>query len=120
MKKQLKIVAQQKKEPIETNIRCFSSDQTREKNNVICLFLQEAYDIISEEELEKPTAKIEPADARSKHAESWKIINQITARKSVKQAIIKGSSKEDRIKKWYDQFQNVLGKYPVVANESHQ
>lgn len=79
-----------------------------------------AYGIISEEELDKPIAKIEPADARSKHAESWKLVNQIAARKSVKQAIIKANSKEDRIKKWYNQFQNLLGKCPMVANDSHQ
>ena len=54
---------------------------------------------------------------KSKHAESWRLINQITGRKSVKQAIIKADSKEDRIKKWYSHFQNLLGKEPSVTGE---
>lgn len=62
-------------------------------------------------------AKVESADARSKHAESWKIINQITGSKPVKQAIIQTKSKEDRIKKWYNHFQNSLWTELMVSNE---
>ena len=53
-------------------------------------------------------AKEESADVRSKQAVSWKLINQITGRKSVKQAVIKTNSKEDQIRKWYNLFQNLL------------
>ena len=79
--------------------------------------LQKAYDTISEEDLDKLIAEVESADAKSKHAESWKLINEITGRKSVKQAIIKANSKEDRIKKWYSHFQKLLGKEPEVIGE---
>lgn len=57
-------------------------------------------------------AKEESADVRSKQVVSWKLINQITGRKSVKQAVIKTNSKEDQIRKWYNLFQNLLRKGP--------
>ena len=79
--------------------------------------LQKLYDTLSEEELDKLIAKVESADARSKRAESWKLVNQITGRKSMKEAITKANSKEDYIKKWYNHFQNLLGKGPKVATE---
>ena len=54
--------------------------------------------------------EVENADARSKHGESWKLINNITGRKTVKRGIIKGNSTEERIKKWYNHFHNLLCK----------
>ena len=79
--------------------------------------LQKAYDTISEEELNKLIAKVESAHERFKHVKSWKLINQIIGRKSVKQAIITENYKKHCIMKWYKHFQNLLGKDSVVANE---
>lgn len=46
--------------------------------------IQKTYVTISAEELDKPRAKSESADPRSKHTGSWKLINQVTGKKSVK------------------------------------
>ena len=74
---------------------------------------QETYKEIEEEELEEMIKKVEEADEKSKHGESWKLINKITGRKEGKQGIVKGKSKEERIQKWFSHFQNLLGKDPV-------
>ena len=42
--------------------------------------------------------------------ESWQLINKITNRKSSKQGMIKGASKAERVNKWYEHFNNLLGK----------
>ena len=56
------------------------------------------------------TKKLKEADNRNSHGESWKLINLITGRKTKKQGILKGKSKEDRVKQWYNHFKNLLGK----------
>ena len=61
--------------------------------------LQQTYDVIAEEELDEMLREVESADVRSKHRESWRLINQITGRKSAKRSIIKANNKEDRINK---------------------
>ena len=48
--------------------------------------------------------EVQNADVRSKHAERWRLINNITGRKAAKREIIKGNSREERIKKWYEDF----------------
>ena len=72
--------------------------------------LQQAYNEIEEEDLEEMVKQVENSDARNKHDESWKLINRITGRKTAKWGIIKGNSREERIIKWYDHFQKLLGK----------
>ena len=46
--------------------------------------------MIQGEELCEMIMQVENADARSKHGESWKLINSITGCKNGKQGIIKG------------------------------
>ena len=79
--------------------------------------LQETYDMITEEELEKAIKEVENADERAKHGESWKLINEISGRKSAKTGIIKGKSKEERLDKWYSHFKDLLGKEPTVEGQ---
>ena len=76
--------------------------------------LQQASNEIQEEELDEMIKQVEDADARSKHGESWRLINSITSRKSAQRGIIKGNSREDRIKKWYDNFHNLFQKVPDI------
>ena len=64
--------------------------------------------------------KVEEADEQSKHGESWNLINKITGRKVGKQGIIKGTSKEERVQKWYAHFQSLLGKDPVRSEEEEE
>ena len=67
--------------------------------------LKNVYDQAYEEELDRMIAKVELADARAKHAESWKLVNEICGRKAPKKAIIKGCSSKDRV-----DFSDLLGK----------
>ena len=79
--------------------------------------LQETYDLITEEELDKAIKEVENADERAKHGESWKLINEISGRKAAKTGIIKGKSKEERLDKWYSHFKDLLGKEHTVEGE---
>ena len=79
--------------------------------------LQNTYDKIAEEELEKAIREVEMADEKARHGESWKLINEISGRKSAKTGILKGSSTEERIEKWYSHFKDLLGKEPAVEGE---
>ena len=72
---------------------------------------QHTYKEIEEQELEELIRKVEDADEKSRHGESWKLINKITGRKDGKQGIIKGTSKE-RVQKWFTHFQSLLGERP--------
>ena len=92
-------------DPSEVNHTSLQSTKTK---------LKDVYDRAFEEELENMISKVENADHRAQHALSWKLINEITGRKSTKKGIIKGSSKEDRVKKWYEHFSQLLGKEPDV------
>ena len=65
-------------------------------------------------------AQVEDADTRSQHAESWKVINQISGRKSAKKGIIKGKNKEDRINSWFQHFSQLLGSEPNIPNNDEE
>ena len=58
--------------------------------------------------------RIEAANAQSEHGRSWKLINELTGRKNTKRGILKASSQEERIKKWHDHFQKLLGQEPLL------
>ena len=62
--------------------------------------------------------EVEKLDLHSKHRESWKLINNITGRKTSKQGIISGRTKEDRIKNWFSHFKKLLGKPAVDEQET--
>jgi len=46
----------------------------------------------------------------------WKIANEISGRKSTSTSKIRAASQEERLKKWKDHFQNLLGKPPRVTD----
>ena len=54
--------------------------------------LQAEYDEAFEKELNQMIAKVESADIRSQHGESWRLINEISGRKTAKKGILKGKS----------------------------
>ena len=56
--------------------------------------------------------KVENADDRSKHGESWNLIDQISGRKKGRQGIVNGKTKEERVSNWFKHFQTLLGKDP--------
>ena len=81
------------------------------------LKVQTMYREIEEEELDSLIQEVEQADDKSKHGESWKLINKISGRKIGRQGILKGKTKEDRLKSWHKHFQTPLGKDPVRARD---
>ena len=83
----------------------------KEKSN-----LKSTYDQVFQEELECMIKQVEDADIRAQHAESWKIINQISGRKAAKKGTIKGKSKDERISSWFRHFSQLLGNEPVINN----
>ena len=60
--------------------------------------LQEAYNTVTEEELSEMIRKVEVADENSSHGQSWRHINTITGSKAAKKGILKGNSREDRLR----------------------
>ena len=74
--------------------------------------LEKAYNTAAEEDLTNLISKVEDAHSSHQHAESWKLIEEISNRKSAKKGIIKGTSKQDRLKKWHKHFSDLLGKEP--------
>ena len=79
--------------------------------------LQDTYDLITEEEIEGAIKEVEEADEKSKHGRSWKLINEISGRKSAKTGIIKGATVKERLDKWYSHFKGLLGQEPEVEGE---
>ena len=80
--------------------------------------LKSTYDQVFQEELEGLIKQVEDADLRAQHAESWKIINQISGRKTAKKGIIKGRNKDERVSTWYHHFSQLLGNEPVINNNN--
>ena len=74
--------------------------------------IQQAYKELQEKELESMIEKVENADDRSKHGESWNLIDQISGRKKGRQGIVNGKTKEERVSNWFKHFQTLLGKDP--------
>ena len=79
--------------------------------------LRQIYDEIQEEELDKLLAKVESANEEAKHKESWRLINEITGRKTIKTSLIKAKDKDERKEKWLEHFRDLLGKEPNVNTD---
>ena len=74
--------------------------------------LEKAYTEVEEQELLRMIIEVEKANEQQRHKESWNIINSITGRKATKKGMIKGSSREERLSKWYNHFKSLLRKVP--------
>ena len=66
--------------------------------------LEEVHNIVFGEELNQKITQIEQSNKTNKHQKSWKLINEITGRKTTERAILKGRNKEERVKNWYGYF----------------
>ena len=78
--------------------------------------LSDVYDLELEEYVKKKINEVEQAAANNKSAVVWKIANEISGRKSTSTSKIRAASQEERLKKWKDHFQNLLGKPPRVTD----
>ena len=77
-----------------------------------------AYDEIREQELTEMTQRIEQTHRDSKYREAWSVINEMTGRKKSKEGQISGANAEERILEWFNHFDNLLGKAPIVEDEN--
>ena len=62
--------------------------------------------------------RIENASENKQSSLAWQTINEIIGRKNSTKAKIKASNQEERLKKWMNHFQNLLGKSPIVSNST--
>ena len=79
--------------------------------------LHAIYTRLDEEELIKKIEKIETTHLNNQHSVSWKIINDITGRKTAPSGKLKGDNDEERQLKWYNHFKNLLGEPPKADCE---
>ena len=80
------------------------TEEKHENLNEKKMVLKEVHDTIFGEEMNYKVTQIERASSTNKHQENWKIINDKTGRKTTKRGILKGSSKEGRVKNWFNYF----------------
>ena len=62
--------------------------------------------------------RIENASENKQSSLAWQTVNEITGRKKSTKAKIKASNQEERLKKWMNHFQNLLGKSPIVSDST--
>ena len=62
--------------------------------------------------------RIENASENKQSSLAWQTINEIIGRKKSTKAKIKASNQEERLKKWMNHFQNLLGKSPIVSDST--
>ena len=55
-----------------------------------------------------------------KHSLSWKLINDVTGRKTIAQGQLEGDTQAERVRNWYSHFYNLLGKPPTVDDEDEE
>ena len=62
--------------------------------------------------------RIENASENKQSSLAWQTVNEITGRKKSIKAKIKTSNQEERLKKWMNHVQNLLGKSPIVSDNT--
>ena len=62
--------------------------------------------------------RIENASENKHSSLAWQTVNEITGRKKSIKAKIKTSNQEERLKKWMNHVQNLLGKSPIVSDST--
>ena len=89
---------------VATACSCYTTNhtnETQEELNQKKRALEEVCNIVFGKELNQKITQIEQSNKTNKHQESWKLINEITGRKTTKRAIFKGRNKEERKLVWY-------------------
>ena len=64
--------------------------------------------------------KIKTSHANSKHQEGWLLVNEISRRKNSNQGIFKEKGNENRLIKWYNLFNDLFGKKPVITHSDEE
>ena len=111
----------QARKNVSTAYSCYTrnpTNETQEELNQKKGALEEVYSTEFGEKLDQKVTRIEQSNRTNKHQESWKLITEITGRKTAKRAILKGRNKEERVKNWHGYFKELLDKPPKIINEN--
>ena len=73
-----------------------TSDEKREVYKTAKDALKETYTIVMEEDLNNKLKEVETAHVNSKHGQSWKLIDEITGRKTSAKGQLKGDTQKER------------------------
>ncbi|CAH1244347.1 Hypp7273 [Branchiostoma lanceolatum] len=101
----------------------YRKDTKEENGQVYCLAkkkLKETYIAVEEEDLNSKIREVEKSHVNCKHGQSWKLINDITNRKTTRKGQLEGSTQEERIENWYNHFKTLLGDPPSITEEDEE
>ena len=78
--------------------------------------LNETYNSEQQEYVQKKINEIESAVYKNQSSIAWKVVNEVSGRKTSQKAKIRANSQEERLQKWKNHFQKLLGTEPNVGN----
>ena len=79
--------------------------------------LKQTYQIEQETYVQSKIDLINNAAINKQAALTWQTVNEISGRKSSSQAKLKAANQNERIEKWKDHFENLLGKAPSILQK---
>lgn len=79
--------------------------------------LEEAYTEVTEEELNNKIKEVERAHLNGKYGQSWKLIKEITERKTSKKGQLEGNTQKNQLENWNNHYKNLLGNPPSITDE---
>ena len=82
--------------------------------------LEETYNIEQHKYIQEQIETIRNAAENKQSSPTWQTVNEVTGRKRSTQAKLKASSQDERLQKWKEHFQNLLGKAPVIKDQPIQ
>ena len=78
--------------------------------------LYATYTRLNEEDLREKVDRIQSVHGAGKYGEAWRVINEVTGRKTSQEGQVAGASPEERVTTWFTHFQKLLGASPNVED----
>ncbi len=78
--------------------------------------LEEAYNTIAEEELRYKIGIIEDSHVNRQHGKAWKLVNEISGRRTTQRGQIHGDTQQERVENLYKHFLGLLGSEPEAID----
>ena len=82
--------------------------------------IETTYNDVVEEDLTSKLKEVEMAHVNSKHGQSWRLINDISGRKTSAKGQLKDDTQKERVKNWFNHFKNLLGSPPDIDDEEEE
>ena len=79
--------------------------------------LADTYEVEQRNYIQNKIETIAHSAANKQSSIAWQTINEISSRKSTNKSKLKASSQQERLNKWKDHLQNLLGKSPAVSDK---